>query len=196
MPSVAGLANGLTREGRISAGAASSRKLIGGAAAAAAPHLAESAQVQESSAGWERPRRRPRIHVLQPRRSSVHRGAGRSYGPGRRAHAQRHRHRHQHLHRSRARRRLGQGRPALHARAVEAGRAEPGLSTAADARAALSRRHRGHQRALPQDLRQDRSIGSTSSNGRKCCSALPAGKITLRKRAARARVLGPRSIRP
>ena len=37
---------------------------------------------------------------------------------------------------------------------VEAGRPEPGLPAAADAGTALSRRHRGDQRALPQDLRQ------------------------------------------
>ncbi len=57
-------------------------------------------------------------------------------------------------HRPRARRRLGQGRPPLHAGAVEARHAEPGLPAAAHAGAALSRRHRGDQRALPQDLRQ------------------------------------------
>ena len=79
-------------------------------------------------------------------------------------------------HRPRARRRLGQGRPPLHAGAVEARRAEPGLSAAADARAALSRRHRGDQRALPQDLRQDRSTGSTKRSARRCWSASPPAR--------------------
>ena len=52
---------------------------------------------------------------------------------------------------------------------VEAGRAEPGLPVAADARAALSRRHRGDQRPLPQDLRQDRSTGSMTAQREECC---------------------------
>ena len=68
-------------------------------------------------------------------------------------------------------RRVGQGRSALHAGPVEAGRAEPGLSTAAHAGAALSRRHRGDQRALPQDLRQDIRPPERASSARRCSSA-------------------------
>ena len=45
---------------------------------------------------------------------------------------------------------------------------EPRLPAAADAGAALSRRHRGDQRALPQDLRQDRSTGSRRRSARRC----------------------------
>ena len=59
-------------------------------------------------------------------------------------------------------------------------RAEPGLPAAAHARAALSRRHRGDQRALPQDLRQDRSTRSTENAARGGAGrAVAAGKITF-----------------
>ena len=67
---------------------------------------------------------------------------------------ERHRSRRQYLYRPGLGGRLGQGRPSLYAGAVEARRPEPRLPAAADAGTALSRRHRGHQRALPQDLRQ------------------------------------------
>ncbi len=58
-------------------------------------------------------------------------------------------------------------------------RAEPGLSAAAHARAALSRRHRGDQRALPQDLTASRSTHSTRGSARRCWSACPPRKITF-----------------
>ena len=76
-------------------------------------------------------------------------------------------------------RRLGQGRPPLYAGAVEDRRAEPGLPVAAHARAALSRRHRGDQRLLPQDLRQDRSMHSTRTQREEVLLGLSSGKITF-----------------
>ena len=169
--------------------------VVGGAAAAAAPLRRPAAEAQAQQPP-RRGGRASRLRIPQSRRGGVRRGAGRSHGAGRRADAEGHRHRHQHLHRPRARRRLGQGRPALHAGAVEAGRAEPGLSAAADARAALPRRHRGDQRALPQDLRQDRSTSSTSSSARRCCVGLSGRQDHLRQRPAGARVLEHASIRP
>ena len=75
------------------------------------------------------------------------------------------------------------------------GRAEPGLPAAAHARAALSRRHRGDQRALPQDLRQDvRPARREAARG-------GAGRALDRARsrstaACRCACSGPRSIRP
>ena len=105
-----------------------------------------------------------------------------------------HRHRHQHLHRPRARGRLGQRRPALHAGPVEEGRAEPGLPAAADARAALSRRHRGDQRALPQDLRQDLRPAHRAQR-QEVLVALSTGKINSTAGCRRASS-GPWSIRP
>ncbi len=108
-----------------------------------------------------------------------------------------HRHRHQHLHRPRARRRLGQGRPPLHAGPVEDGRAEPGLPAAADARAALSRRHRRDQRALPQDLQQEALRPARPRAQREevlvGLSARPRSTSTAGCRRA---CSGPRSIRP
>ena len=139
---------------------------------------------------------RCRLFLPQPRRGGLRRDAGRSHGPGRRAVAQGHRHRHQHLYRPRALQRLGQGRSPLHAGAVESRRAEPGLSAAADARAALSRRHRGDERTLPQDLWRphvrppDRSAARGSA-----ARSLPSAHDRIRQRSLRRARSGPRSIR-
>ena len=75
------------------------------------------------------------------------------------------------------------------------GVAEPGLPAAAHAGAALSRRHRGDQRALPQDLRQD------LRPARRAAARGGAGRALLRQdhlrqRPAGARVLDHASIRP
>ena len=85
-------------------------------------------------------------------------------------------------------RRLGQGRATLHAGAVEAGRAEPGLSASAHARAALSRRHRGDQRVLPQDLRQAFRPARRDSSARRFSSA-STGKVNFEAARRRASFL-------
>ena len=85
-------------------------------------------------------------------------------------------------------RRLGQGRSPLYAGAVEARRAEPGLPVAAHARAALSRRHRGDQRAIAArptaNLRRTRREAARGGAGRAVVR-----EDHLRGRTAGARVL-------
>ncbi len=167
--------------------------VAGAASVASAPViLPEAAQAQPAAAA---PVGR-RLFLPQSRRGRLRRDAGRSHGPGRRAVAQGHRHRHQHLYRPRALQRLGQRRPPLHAGAVESRRAEPGLPASADAGAALSRRHRGDQRPLPQDLwRPHLRPPDRSAARRSAASASRTGQIDLRQRPRRRAPSGPSSIR-
>ena len=78
---------------------------------------------------------------------------------------------------------------------VEAGCPISGLPVAANACATLSRRHRGDQRALPQDLRQYRSTGSRTRSAKRCWSAYPPARSNSTT-DCRCACSGARSIRP
>ena len=194
-----GPANGLTREKDIGRRGFLKGALIGGAAAAAAPHLTESAQVQErgrdgeqegapspAAAGYMFLNLDEAAFVealvdhmvpadeLTPKGTDIginiyiDRALAGGWGKGDRLYMQ------------------GPWKPR---------RAEPGLSIAAHAGAALSRRHRGDQRALPQDLRQDlrpaRRAAARGGAARTCPAARSPSTAGCRRACS-----GPRSIRP
>ena len=171
------------------------KSAVAGSAAAVTVTLPQPAQAQQQGTPAPASPQPSRLRVPQFRRSGFRRSARRPHGAGRRAHAQGHRSRPQHLHRSRARRRLGQRRAALHAGPVEAGRAEPGLSASAHARASsIAPASRPPMRTASRPTAR-RSTRSPRASARNFSWALQAGKVTFENGPPARVFFGDASIR-